>query len=82
MTVAALHEYLEQSARRYPQRCAAVEASSGRQITYGELDALSDQVRDHLRRTGVRPADRVGICLPKSIASLAVLFGILKVGAA
>ncbi|TIX93758.1 MAG: long-chain fatty acid--CoA ligase, partial [Mesorhizobium sp.] len=82
MTVAALHEYLEQSASRYPQRCAAVEASSGRQITYGELDALSDQVRDHLRRIGVRPADRVGICLPKSIASLAVLFGILKVGAA
>ncbi|RWK57654.1 MAG: D-alanine--poly(phosphoribitol) ligase [Mesorhizobium sp.] len=82
MTVAALHEYLEQSARRYPKRCAAVEASSGRQITYGELDALSDQVRDHLRRIGVRPGNRVGICLPKSIASLAVLFGILKVGAA
>lgn len=81
MTVAALHEYLEQSARRDPKRCAAVEASSGRQITYGELDALSDQVRDHLRRIGVRPADRVGICLPKSIASLAVLFGILKMGA-
>ncbi|TIL47712.1 amino acid adenylation domain-containing protein [Mesorhizobium sp.] len=82
MPVAILHEYLEQSARRYPQTCAAVEASSGRQITYGELDALSDQVRDHLRRIGVRPGDRVGICLPKSIASLAVLFGILKVGAA
>ena len=82
MTVATLHEYLEQSARRYRDTCAAVEASSGRQITYGELDTLSSQVRDHLRRIGVRPGDRVGICLPKSIASLAVLFGILKVGAA
>ena len=39
MTVAALHEYLEQSARRYRETCAAVEASSGRQITYGELDS-------------------------------------------
>jgi amino acid adenylation domain-containing protein len=80
MTV--LHEYLEQSARRYRERCAVVEASSGLQFTYGELDALSGRVRDHLRRIGVRPGDRIGICLPKSIASLAILFGILKVGAA
>lgn len=82
MTVSTLHGYLEQSARRYREKCAAVEASSGRQITYGELDRLSSRVRDLLRRIGVRPGDRVGICLPKSIASLAVLLGILKVGAA
>ncbi|WP_192177686.1 amino acid adenylation domain-containing protein [Mesorhizobium amorphae] len=77
-----LHGYLEQSARRYREKCAAVEASSGRQITYGELDRLSSRVRDHLRRIGVRPGDHIGICLPKSIVSLATLFGILKVGAA
>jgi amino acid adenylation domain-containing protein len=82
MSVATLHGYLEQSARRHREKCAAVEAGSGRQITYGELDRLSSGVRDHLRRIGVLPGDRVGICLPKSIASLAVLFGILKVGAA
>ena len=43
---------------------------------------MSDRLRDRLRAMGVRPGDRVGIYLRKSIDAVAAIFGILKAGAA
>src|ERR1700710_1408580 len=77
----ALHQYLEQSARKYPDRPAIFEAT-GAPITYAQLDTLTDRLRDRLIAIGVGPGDRVGICLHKSIDSVASIFGILKTGAA
>ncbi|MFQ5419831.1 MAG: amino acid adenylation domain-containing protein, partial [Anaerolineae bacterium] len=51
-------------------------------ISYQDLANLSDQVRDRLWQMGVRPGDRVGVYLDKSIDALAAIFGILKTGAA
>lgn len=77
----ALHHLLVESTRVHPDRVALAEASGAR-LTYRELDALSDRLRDHLVAAGVRRGDRVGFCLHKSIDSIATLFGILKAGAA
>lgn len=76
-----LHDLLEQSARRWPQRTAVTEAGGG-SISYGDLAALAGRTRDHLRQLGVRPGDRVGLCLPKSIDAVAAIFGALACGAA
>jgi amino acid adenylation domain-containing protein len=76
-----LHQFLDASAERVPER-VAVEMPDGGRITYRALDALSDRVRDRLRQMGVVPGDRVGLCCPKSIDTLAAIFGILKTGAA
>src|SRR2546430_14033635 len=76
-----LHGYLSASARRRPDAVALVEPGQG-QIGYGELDALSDRLRDRLITIGVRPGDRVGIYLRKSIDAVASIYGILKAGAA
>jgi amino acid adenylation domain-containing protein len=66
--------------RLHPERIAL---ESGRaEITYRELDLLSSVVRDRLHELGVRPGDRVGVCLPKSIDAVAALLGIMKTGAA
>ena len=73
--------WLEDSARRFPDSMAVAMAED-RRITYGELLALSGQVRDRLWQLGVRPGDRVGLRLHKSIDGLAAIFGILQVGAA
>ena len=43
---------------------------------------MSNRVRDRLHALGVRPGDRVGIYLRKSIDSVAAIYGILKAGAA
>src|SRR5688572_30454526 len=68
------------SAQKYPDRIA-VEETEGGAITYRDLNQLSDELRDRLIHLGVRPGDRVGIYLRKSIDAVASIFGILKSGA-
>jgi L-proline---[L-prolyl-carrier protein] ligase len=76
-----LHDYLALSALRRPHSVAVVEPRHGH-VEYGELDALSSRLRDRLCAMGVRPGDRVGIYLRKSIDGVAAIYGILKAGAA
>jgi amino acid adenylation domain-containing protein len=76
-----LHGFLTASARRFPDR-VAVDDPGRATITYGELDQLSDRLRDRLAHMGVRPGDRVGIYMRKSIDAVASIFAILKRGAA
>jgi len=77
----ALHQLLDLSAARFPDKVAIEECESG-SIRYDELARLSDRLRDRLRKLGVKPGDRVGICLRKSADAVASLFGIMKAGAA
>ena len=72
---------LEASARRYPD-APAVGMVEGPSITYAELDGLSDRMRDRLWQLGVRPGDRVGMRLHKSVDGIITIFGALKAGAA
>lgn len=76
-----LHSYLEASAAAAPESIAVEEPGEVR-IDYASLDALSDRVRDRLVALGVGPGDRVGMCLPKTIDTVAVIYGVLKCGAA
>ena len=72
---------LDESARRIPNKIAVEEPGVG-EITYRDLAALSDRTRDRLVRLGVRPGDRVGIYMRKSIDAIASIFGAMKAGAA
>lgn len=76
-----LFQFLDQSAKTFPDHPAAEEPGIGA-ITYRELSELSNLLRDRLFHMGVLRGDRVGIYLHKSIDSLASIFGILKTGAA
>jgi amino acid adenylation domain-containing protein len=76
-----LQARFEKSASHYPDSTAVVEPGQG-QVTYRQLDLLSSQVRDRLGVLGVARGHRVGICLRKSIDSVAAIYGILKTGAA
>jgi L-proline---[L-prolyl-carrier protein] ligase len=81
MTTRALHELLDLSAIRFPDKVAVEETESG-SIRYAELTQLSDRLRDRLREMSVRVGDRVGICMRKSGDAVASIFGIMKAGAA
>lgn len=72
-----LDDYLSRSAVCCPDR-VAVEESDGSSLTYSELDRLAERVKNHLLDLGVRQGDRVGLCLAKSIDTVAAIFGILK----
>lgn len=71
---------LDTSARRFPHK-PAVLVPGGAVLTYAQLGTLSDRIRDRLWHDGVRPGDRVGLRLQKSVDAVAAIFGILKAGA-
>lgn len=81
MPVRCLHDYLIHTARARGDDIALVE-SQGACMTYRDLDRLSNRVRDRLHALGIGCGDRVGIYVPKSIESVASIYGILKAGAA
>ena len=76
-----LADYLERSARRFPERPAVV-MPSGASLTYRELNERAGRVAAFLASRGVNRGDRVGVVLPKSLDGVAAIFGILKTGAA
>ena len=76
-----LTDLLDASARRSPDR-VAVNVPGGRSITYAELAAVTDRLRDHFVRLGVQRGDRVGMRLHKSLDSVITLFAAMKAGAA
>jgi amino acid adenylation domain-containing protein len=77
----SLVEYLDQSARAVPRRTAVVDPEGG-SLTYAELAEAANRVAGFLTDAGISTGDRVGLVQPKSVHTVAALFGIMKVGAA
>ena len=73
-------EIFEEQVRRTPNVVAVVYGGS--QLTYQELNRRSNQLGHYLAVLGVRPGDRVGICIERSLEMVVGLLGILKAGAA
>lgn len=75
-----LQQSLTQHSHTQPNKVAVKYKDSS--LTYSELDTISNQLGHFLQQTGVKQGDRVGIYLDKSVEAVAVIFGILKAGAA
>ena len=74
-----VHEFLERSAERFPDRKAAWYKDEWK--TFAELDAMANQVGNHLKERGVRRGDRVALLYENSFDYIAAYYGILKAGA-
>ena len=74
-----VHDFLQQSARRFPDKTALV--CDGRRLSYLELNDLADRCALGLAARGINRQDRVIIYLDNSIESIIAFFGILKAGA-
>jgi amino acid adenylation domain-containing protein len=57
-------------------------AAGEQRLSYGELEARSNQLAHYLRGLGVGPETVVGLCVERSLATLVGLLGILKAGGA
>jgi amino acid adenylation domain-containing protein len=77
---ACVHELFEAQAARTPEAIAVVH--DGQQLTYGALDRRANQLARFLRRLGVGPEVRVGICLERSLEMVIAVWGVLKAGGA
>ncbi|HEV2348027.1 MAG TPA: amino acid adenylation domain-containing protein [Actinocrinis sp.] len=76
----AVHRLFESFADTHPDLPAVV--AGDRTLTYRQLDRRANRVANRLRRLGVRPADRVGLCMERTPDLIAAMLGILKAGAA
>ena len=79
-TAFLLQHLLASAAASAPQRLAAATGSSS--LSYAELDDRSSRLATVLRANGVRPGDRVGLHVAKSVEAIVAIYGILKSGAA
>ena len=75
-----LHRVFEKQVERTPDHPAA--ESHGRVWTYRELDDYANQIAHFLLSKDVKPDERIGIYLDRSVEMLAALFGIMKSGGA
>ncbi len=74
-----LQDLLQKTAEKYPNKTAIVYNT--REISYAELDLLSNQFANALTNLGVAKDDRVALFLPNIPQFLIAYFGILKAGA-
>ena len=80
LSALCLHQHFEGWAARRPGAPAAV--LDGDLLTYGDLDLRAGRLAARLRRLGVGPEVRVGLCLPRSFDLLTALLAVLKAGGA
>lgn len=67
------------AAERFPDKAAFICGKE--QLTYGVLASRVQQLANLLRSQGVRPGDRVGIYLHRSLETAVAIYGILRAGA-
>ncbi|MGQ9538378.1 MAG: long-chain-fatty-acid--CoA ligase [Candidatus Bathycorpusculaceae bacterium] len=74
-----LFEFLRSAAQKYPDKTAIVYFD--RELTYKELDVLSDKFATALADFGVKKGDKVAIFLPNVPQFIISYYGALKAGA-
>jgi aspartate racemase len=68
----------EEQVRRAPQTIAIV--FQDQKLSYEELNRRANQLAHYLKKQGVGPEARVGLCMERSVEMFVSLLGILKAG--
>src|SRR6185436_3637889 len=75
-----IHQLFEQEVVRNSSHIAV--ACKENRLSYGELNARSNQVAHYLKSIGVRPETVVGLYVEPSVEMIIGILGILKAGGA
>jgi acyl-CoA synthetase (AMP-forming)/AMP-acid ligase II len=67
-------------AKKNPNKAALIMGESGQVITFGQLDAMSNQVAQLLRSQGLQIGDKVAICLDNHPMYLVLAWGAQRAG--
>lgn len=76
-----LYTALADSAFRFPDKIALVEAGTGKKVSYHELLMKVDRAADMYFEHGIRKGDRVAIAHRNAIDTVVANFGLYKLGA-
>jgi long-chain acyl-CoA synthetase len=71
-------QFLDNAAQKYPDRACTI--FHGAEISYKEMNAITDHIAGALVGMGVKKGDRVGIFMPNTPQFVMAYFGILKAG--
>ncbi|WP_196296886.1 AMP-binding protein, partial [Xanthomonas albilineans] len=77
---ACVHELFEAQVARDPSAIALVQGEVS--LTYGELNARANRLAHYLCALGLRPDNRVAICVRRSVEMVVALLAVLKAGGA
>jgi amino acid adenylation domain-containing protein len=75
-----MHELFEQQVRCTPDKRAITHGAH--ELNYAELNRRANQLAHYLKRHGIGPESRVGVCLERSLESVITLLAIFKAGGA
>ena len=75
-----VHQLFEEQVVKTPDAVAVVYEDH--HLSYGELNRKANQMAHYLRHLGVRPDDRVAICVERSLEMIVALLAVLKAGGA
>ncbi len=73
-----LYHFLEETASKYPDKACTL--FKGAEISYKEMNEITDRMAAALADMGVKKGDRVGIFMPNTPQFVMAYFGILKAG--
>jgi amino acid adenylation domain-containing protein len=74
----SIQEVFEAQAKQFAKKTALVFGTQ--EMSYAEMNSKANQLAHHLRRLGVQPETRIGICVDRSIELIVGLLAILKAG--
>ncbi|WP_254634396.1 AMP-binding protein, partial [Mesorhizobium sp. GbtcB19] len=75
-----VHELFEEQVRHNPDAIALIQGDV--EMSYGQLNARANRLAHRLIGLGVKPDDRVGLCVERSPEMVVGLHAVLKAGAA
>ncbi|WP_139253735.1 non-ribosomal peptide synthetase [Hydrococcus rivularis] len=75
-----LHQLFEEWVEKTPD-AIAIEFED-RQLTYRQLNQKANQIAHYLNSQGIKPEDKIGLCVDRSLEMVAGILGILKAGGA
>src|SRR5437763_5024202 len=75
-----IHELFEQQVERTPETTALVSCEE--ELSYRELNERSNRLAHYLRKLGVAPEVKVGICMERDTELVVATMGVLKAGGA
>src|SRR5215831_14297542 len=73
-----VHELFEEQVERTPEGAAVVYEET--EISYAELNGRANRLAHYLRGLGVKPDERVAICVERGLEMVVALLGVLKAG--
>lgn len=72
---ASIPRYLDATAQRLPEKTAIVSRSGS--ITFGQLQREALATAECLREMGLKPGERIGICMEKTVDQVIAILGVL-----